>query len=267
MLKHRGRLVAVGDHRQSIYGFTGTSHDSLDLIKEEFKAKELPLSVTFRCPKNVVKIAQQWVSHIESHESSPDGIVDKCTVADIHKLASPQDAVICRNTKPLVELAYNLIKNRVPCRVEGRAIGQGLIKLATRWKVKSLSALINKLELYKEKQIEKNKKKGKEEMCQLIEDQVDTLFVFIDQCKLDDTVDTLIKKIEALFGDTEGTQEVLTLSTIHKSKGREWHRVFALKMDEYSPSKYAKEDWQIQQENNLCYVQVTRAKHHLTLVE
>jgi len=39
-----------------------------------------------------------------------------------------------------------------------------------------------------------------------------------------------------------------------------------LGMDRYSPSKWAKQAWELVQEDNLCYVQVTRAKSHLTLV-
>jgi DNA helicase II / ATP-dependent DNA helicase PcrA len=265
MLKPKGKLIAVGDPYQAIYAFTGADHNALNLIKKEFKAKELPLSVTFRCPKNVVKEAQKYVHHIESHPDSPDGIVDECTIKDLPKLVTQQDAIICRNTKPLVEVAYTLIRNKIPCKVEGRKIGEGLIRLATRWKVKTIQALINKLEIYKEREIKKNKEKGNDTKCQIIEDQVETLMVFIDQCKVNDPITTLITKIQELFDDTENKQ-ILTLSTIHKSKGREWDRVFALGMDEYSPSKWAKKNWELQQEDNLLYVQVTRAKHHLTKV-
>jgi DNA helicase II / ATP-dependent DNA helicase PcrA len=265
MLKKGGRIVAVGDPSQAIYGFTGADSNALDLIQKEFKAKELPLSVTFRCPKNVVKEAQKYVQHIESHPDSADGIVDECNLQDLPNLVTQEDAIICRNTKPLVEVAYNLIRNKIPCKVEGRKIGEGLIKLATRWKVKTVGTLINKLEAYKEKEIEKYKKKENDSMCQVIEDQVETLAVFIDQCKLDDSISTLVKKIQELFDDTEN-KKILVLSTIHRSKGREFNHVFALGMDKYSPSKWAKKDWELIQENNLLYVLVTRAKNHLTKV-
>jgi DNA helicase II / ATP-dependent DNA helicase PcrA len=265
MLAPKGRLIAVGDPHQAIYGFTGADSNALDLIQKEFKAKELPLSVTFRCPKNVVKFAQQYVSHIESHPDSADGIVDECNLQDLPNLVTQEDAIICRNTKPLVEVAYNLIRNKIPCKVEGRKIGEGLIKLAQRWKVKTVGTLINKLEAYKEKEIEKYKKKENDSMCQVIEDQVETLGVFIDQCKLDDPISTLVKKIQELFDDTEN-KNILVLSTIHRSKGREFNHVFALGMDTYSPSKWAKKEWELIQENNLLYVQATRAKNHLTKV-
>ena len=267
MLKKGGKLIAVGDPHQAIYGFTGADNKSLDIIQKEFNAIVTPLSVTFRCPKNIVALAQQWVSHIEAHESAPDGVVDSCDLQDIVKLAGPMDAIICRNTKPLVELAYSLLRQSVACRVEGREIGEGLIKLTQRWKtVKTVGELNNKLQQWGENEIEKNKTKGNDSRCQAIEDQVKTLEVFIDNCDHSDPISVLIANIRGLFGDTEGVQKVITLSTIHKAKGKEWDRVFALGMDTYSPSKWATKEWEMEQENNLCYVQVTRAKQHLTLV-
>jgi superfamily I DNA/RNA helicase len=58
----------------------------------------------------------------------------------------------------------------------------------------------------------------------------------------------------------------LTLSSIHKSKGREWRRVFWLGMAAFQPSKYARKDWQIVQERNLQYVAGTRAMAELVHV-
>jgi ATP-dependent exoDNAse (exonuclease V) beta subunit len=55
----------------------------------------------------------------------------------------------------------------------------------------------------------------------------------------------------------------VTLSTIHKAKGREWPKVFLLGRNRYMPSKYATQDWQLDQEKNLIYVAVTRAQEEL----
>jgi superfamily I DNA/RNA helicase len=268
MLKPSGRLFAVGDPCQAIYGFTGADSAALDNIRSEFNAETLPLTVTYRCPKSIVQVANQWVDHIQAHESAPDGIVDSCELREVAKLATAQDAVICRNTKPLVELAYNLIRNSVACKVEGRSIGEGLVKLAMRWKsVTTVGELEARLEQWAETEIAKHKAKGNDSRCQVVEDQAETLGVFIMQCEDSDPISTLVAAIRSLFGDTEaGKQQVLTLSTIHKAKGREWDRVFALGMDRYSPSKWAKQSWELVQEDNLQYVQVTRAKQHLTLV-
>jgi superfamily I DNA/RNA helicase len=270
MMKPGGRLIAVGDRRQAIYGFTGADSDSLDKIQEEFNTESLPLSVTYRCPKNIVKMAHDWVdeSVIQAHESAPEGIDDTIELSEIYDKVGPQDAILCRNTKPLVELAYSLLRRQIACKVEGRKIGEGMINLARKWKtVKTVGQLTIKLEEWKEREIAKNKAKGNNDKCQQIEDQADTLAVFMLQCEDSDPISVLVDNINKMFTDTkEGEQKVLTLSTIHKAKGREWDHVFALGMGTYSPSKYATKKWELEQEDNLCYVQVTRVKKHLTMV-
>ena len=72
--------------------------------------------------------------------------------------------------------------------------------------------------------------------------------------------------IRGLFEDTTGPQQVLTLSTVHKSKGREWSHVVLWGRNAFMPSKYARKDWQADQEKNLMYVAVTRAMCRLTEV-
>ena len=75
----------------------------------------------------------------------------------------------------------------------------------------------------------------------------------------------MLAYIDSLFA--ENVKGVLTLSTIHKSKGREWPTVFWLDRAGTLPSKYAKQDWQLDQENNLCYVAATRAMTNLIEVK
>lgn len=176
------------------------------------------------------------------------------------------DAVLCRNTKPLVELAYALLRREIACHVEGREIGSGLIALTKKWaRVKSCSLLRTRLQEWLEKQVAKLTAKGKETAAGELTDRVETLFVIMAGC---DTVDQLRAKIERLFSDTPDGKPSpnLTLSTIHKSKGREWDRVYIYGMETYQPSKYARRDWEIEQEDNLCYVAVTRAKAELVYV-
>jgi len=60
MLAPTGRLVAVGDPSQSIYGFRGASSDAMSLLRSEFAMTVLPLSVSYRCSVSVVKEAQLY---------------------------------------------------------------------------------------------------------------------------------------------------------------------------------------------------------------
>lgn len=266
MLAPGGRLVAVGDPHQAIYGFTGAESDALDQIAEHFQCVRLPLTVTYRCPKAVVLHARKWVSHITAHESALEGVVGQLDEAAFLKIVpKPTDAILCRNTKPLVELAFNYIRRRIPCHVEGRKIGEGLITLIRRWRdVWRVDALADELEEFLRESTVKLQARGKLLKLEELTDRIETLLVLIESMKPSAPIRELEDVINGLFRDTPGGQrETVTLSTIHKAKGREWPRVFLLGRNRYMPSKYARQDWQLEQETNLIYVAVTRAQEEL----
>lgn len=280
MMKPNGRLIAVGDDKQAIYGFTGANSDSLSIIKQALDSIELPLTITYRCPKAVVSEANRLVPDLIAHDSAPNGKVrtidainsesDKFNAWYLEENVTNDDVALCRNTRPLIETAYTMIRNHVACHVEGRDIGEGLIQLATKWKrITTLSALLDKVDEYEAAETDKWSKKQNTFKIQVLEDKCETLRVIanhlIEEGKYD--VSDFVSHVRSLFGDTpEGAKpKVFTLSTIHKSKGREWNRVYILRRD-LLPSKYAKQDWQLEQENNLEYVAITRAKQELIYV-
>jgi superfamily I DNA/RNA helicase len=268
MLKRGGRLVAVGDRHQAIYGFTGADADSLDLIAKAVSAVQLPLTVTYRCPKAVVAYAQNWVSHITAHESAPEGLVSSTKQSDLVKSVKSGDAILCRFNAPLIKIAYQLIANSIPAKVEGREIGSGLKNLAKRWKVRSFYALLTKLDNYREREVTKFRAKEQESKAVTVEDQVECLKIIIDLVIKNNPntaspIDAICNEIDKIFGDDVNNEHVL-LSTIHKSKGREWEKVYWLQT---GPSKWARMAWELEQEDNLCYVAATRAKQELILVE
>lgn len=269
MLKPRtGRMIFVGDPAQAIYGFTGADSDSMNQLKIATNAKTLPLNVTRRCPKAVVKEAQRLVPDFQAWEGAIEGQVRAIEFKDL--TAEPltaNDAILCRNTAPLISIAYMLIGSGRACIVEGREIGTGLIKLARNWKVKDLAALKNKLDAHEERLTAKFSAMGRMDKVERLKDQIDCLRIIIDSCqaKKKNSVDDVVNEITNMFGNTpEGERpKVLTLSTVHKSKGREWERVYIYGRERYMPSPYAKKDWQMEQEANLEYVAITRALHEL----
>lgn len=268
ILKKGGRLVAVGDRHQAIYGFTGADSDALDLIAEETNATRLPLTTTYRCPKSVVKFAQQWVSHIQAADSAPEGVVRR--LADNEKVSDAAqlgDAILCRFNAPLIQQVYEFIAAGIPAKVEGREIGNGLKALARRWKVKSYDAMTVNLEKYLDRETNKYRAKEEESKAVAVEDKVTCLMVIMNRAKANaayvnmNPVDSVCAEIDRIFDDNiKGGY--ITLSTIHKSKGREWKRVFWM---ETGPSKWAVKQWEIEQEVNLCYVAATRAMEELVL--
>lgn len=291
MLKPKtGRLIAVGDPAQAIYGFTGADSNAMDLIQKELGSIELPLNQTYRCPKAIVEMAQQWVPDIEAMDEAPKGSINHVLLQNqqistdeysddypgfydmvIDGNLHPQnDIILCRVVKPLIDLAFGLIRRGVGCQVEGREIGGGLLKIVNRFKAYNLEILVDTVDSWRNAQIQKWLAKGKEERAEQIDDQAETLIAvatnLLEEGKT--TVQELRDFIDSIFGDTNGQERnVICLSTIHKSKGREWERVFILGMNKYMPSKWARKDWQQEQEANLCYVAVTRSKDQLVLID
>lgn len=270
ILKPGGRVIAVGDPHQAIYGFTGADAHALDILEKEFNCVRLPLTVTYRCPKAVVRHAQRWVGHISAADTAPEGTVREISRSEFDSLGSGaltgKDAILCRNTRPLIDTALGLIRRGVGCRVEGRDIGQQLIRLATRWKgVRTLSELQDKLEEHRRSEVAKLIQKHQDAQAAMLEDRIDSLIAVIAHVGYSKSVEDLKSRINTLFADTVPGEEprVVTLSTIHKAKGREWDRVYLLGRDIFMPSKYAKQEWELEQEDNLCYVAVTRAKKEL----
>ena len=270
------KLLFVGDRKQAIFGFTGADNKAMDTIKNEFGAKELPLSVSFRCSKAAVKCAQQWVSHIQAHENAKEGSEQTISLSEFTSsdsnaeinftsLESTTDVVLCRNTKPLVEMAYFLISNEIPAYVEGRDLAKGLEKLVRKiagtykGEVKNLSygKFVERVEEYQSKQIDKLMQAGNEGAAAALNDQIETILVIAERCA---DVTCILNKIQRIFGEPEDNKGKIRLMTIHKSKGLEFDRVFWLGLNRYQPSPFARMTWMLEQEFNLCYVAATRSK-------
>jgi superfamily I DNA/RNA helicase len=263
----RGRLVFVGDSRQSIYGFSGADTDALDKIKADLGAEVLPLTVTWRCGKAIVEKAKRLVPDYEAAESNQEGTVTSGWLDNL----GPGDAVISRKNADLVSLAYKrFLAKGIGCKVEGRDIGKNLKRLATRWKrVKTIAGLHTQLDSYLDRETTKWLSKDKPEMIETIQDQVDTLKIIMGRCqdkkRLD--VEDVVQEIGRMFEDNVGEKgEVLTLTTAHKSKGREWDRVVLFKASEIMNCPWDRRDWQVQQSANLMYVAITRARNVLSYV-
>ena len=272
-----GRLIAVGDDAQAIYGFTGSDSDSLNTIQKTFDAIVLPLSICYRCAKSIVTKAQEILPEIEAFESNGEGTV---TNMDYEKFldAVPEynlnykDGIICRNNAPLIPLAFGLIRKGVSCRIEGKDIGNQLAQYTRKWKDRGLQDFMEKFTNFIDKDIDKATEKKNQQKVGALVDKKNCMLALIDRCFSlgQTTVQCLQKLILDMFSDSESGKirtDILVLSSVHKSKGLEWDRVFILGYSQFMPSKYAVLPWQQVQENNLRYVSVTRAKNELIFVD
>jgi superfamily I DNA/RNA helicase len=269
LLKPNGRLIVIGDEGQAIYGFTGAENDSMNLIKDMFNCSELPLSICYRCGKNIITEAQKFFSDIMAFENAPEGSITSMKYqafvdGAINMNLSRKDGIVCRNNAPNVALAFALIRQGIGCRIEGKDIGNDLKKLVRKWKrVANLDEFTNKLLDFFNKEFNK----ATYAKLQLLEDKMDTMIILIERCQSlgQNDLGSLENLITSMFTDTKdgNVPDIVTFSSIHKAKGLEWERVFWVGDAQFSPSKYAIRDWQLEQEKNLQYVACTRAMSEL----
>jgi superfamily I DNA/RNA helicase len=132
-----------------------------------------------------------------------------------------------------------------------------LIQSANASDIRSLQSW---LATRRDRDIAEATKKQRPRSVQLAEEKFDCLIYLASQ---EPTVPSLLYTLRKLFNDK--ASGLLTLSTIHKSKGLEWPRVFFLDV-KLIPSRYATQPWELAQETNLRYVGVTRAKLDLIYI-
>jgi superfamily I DNA/RNA helicase len=268
MLKPNGRLIAVGDPRQAIYGFSGADNDALDQIARDFDAKEMPLTVTYRCPKAVVKVCKGFYDEIEAHESAPEGMFTEQPFEAICDQLQPGDAVLCRYNKYLVNLCFKLIRQGKPARIEGRAIGAGLVALINKWKATDLDKIAARVMGWQDREVAKAEAKQQDAKADQIRDRAETVLVLIERAQEQEitTKAGLVKMITDLFDDrVVDNKNMITLCSVHRSKGLEFPRVFVLGLYELM-GRECSQPWQSVQEVNLQWVAASRAQELLVNV-
>lgn len=265
IMRPNSRLVAVGDPGQAIYGFRGADSESLNMIASEFSCIRLPLTVSYRCPVKVVEYARQFTPHIEAAPGAAEGEVVEMGDSWTKDTFCPGDLIVCRTTKPIVSLAYQMLKAGRPARIQGREIGSGINLLINKMDAQNVDELRERLEAYRDRESEKAIGKGDEAKAEGIKDRVETILALIGELpESDRTIARLQDNVRALFSSKSA--EAILLSTIHRAKGLEAETVYWLNRSD-CPPKWARDGWQMQQEINLCYVATTRAKSRLVLIE
>lgn len=249
----RGRLIAVGDEKQSIYSFMGSNLDSLQAIKNAPNTVTLPLSMTYRCARDIVDEAcKVFPDGIVAAPGAEKGFVGEGTLTD----AEEGDFILCRNNAPLVEAFISLLRKGKKCTILGKEFGDELVALIDS--VDDVWGLEQVLENMQTKLASKGiKNPAKCEAYGKLDEKVNVLLSLYEYFG---DLETVRSRIYDIF--VENANRGITLSTIHKSKGLEADRIFFLK-PELLPSKYATTDLALYAEKCLQFVAVTRARKSL----
>lgn len=259
-VKPDGRVIVVADRNQSIYGFRGADTQAVPNLIEALDAKTLPLSITYRCPRSHVELAQTSVSEIEAAPGAKEGTIDYLPMIEALPLMQSGSMVLCRCNAPLVEVAFALIRSGQKAVMRGRDIGKGLIVLVEKMKAKGINDFWTRLRSYEARETAKLLRLEKTGLLQALTDKLNTIVAIGEDVT---TVKELVRKIEDLFSDQI---EGVVCSSVHRAKGLESGRVFIVRSD-LMPHPMAQKDWERVQEKNIQYVAWTRARKELIFVE
>lgn len=259
LLRPGGRIIAAGDDRQAIYAFRGALADSYSALTRKFDMLEMPLTVSFRCPRAVVLEAQRYVPDIEPAPKAFEGIVDRPEELSLEDLSK---TVLCRNNAPLVTLALRLLVSGRTAEVAGRDIGKGLVSLTKRITKRNLPSdkFIERLNKWAEREIKRRPKTKPS-----ILDKQTALSAIAAHHK---DLKGIQSHLDTLYPDPKSkhyTPAEVHLSTIHKAKGKEWPNVVFLDHHLINPP-WVEGELARRQEENLFYVGITRAMRKLTYV-
>jgi superfamily I DNA/RNA helicase len=241
------RLIAVGDPNQAIYGFRGAHEESMPKLQKEFDMYEMHLSISFRCPRAVIRHSHWRAPTMRWPEWAGEGEVNYLTQWNANDL--PESAtIICRNNAPLFRLAIKLLIAGRPVELHGKDVVASLTKIMRKFGGHDMRTVdvLDKIDLWEAQQKEKNKNRAHGS----IEDRAECMRIFANQgATLGDALAYAQHMVQL--------HSPLKMMTGHKAKGLEFDHVFFL------DNELVGDD---EQEPNLRYVIITRAKQTLTYI-
>lgn len=249
-VKRGGRLIAVGDDRQAIYGWRGADSNFMDRMVKDLNAATLPLPRTYRCGRAIVEEARKIVPDYECAPTVCDGLVRNSHFDKVVDEVATGDFIISRVNAPLLGLCLALLKKKVPATIQGRDIMGQLMGIVERSGCENTDCLLDYLDGYEiEERAKLEKADADDDVLEALADRIECLRVLAPEHTL---CSDLLAHLDEVFTDRDDTSKV-TLSSAHRSKGLERDRVFML-ADTFRSGD---------QEDNCRYVAITRAKSEL----
>jgi superfamily I DNA/RNA helicase len=284
------RLIAIGDLRQAIYSWRGGMGErAWAIMREHFKAETLRLTTTFRCSKLVVEQANgvlgiNGADHalLKALPDANDGSITSIKLADLPSefVGGSSDVVhtfvLSRRNDTLLDCALFLHRNKTNFQlVGGKDLLAPLFELLDyKLDLGSHEAFRKSLVKWRAEQLARAEKLDSPTLADRVQEQYTMLESSLGAAGRP----TLIKGLlAAILADNKTG---VWLSTVHKVKGLEAQRVFLLRQSfarhqasnaGNDPRAATEQDvWMAmppQEELNIEYVAITRAKEHLVWVD
>jgi hypothetical protein len=264
----------------SIYHFRAAGIGMQPFV-DRFKAKRMPLSISYRCPKSVVTEARKVAVGIEAAVDAPEGSVSSLAKDMLLYKLAIGDVVLSRTNAPLVQLFMQCLSHGTPVGMTGKDIGARLLTFVERSNAIDVSSMLEFTRKWAGDEIALRKKRNPNAKTATIDDHVACIEAL---CEDTQQISIVTDRIKKMLLAPPGAK--VTLSTTHRFKGKEAERVYLL-TDTYpvrpeywmkfastkkgDPQKWAEtraaqilaEDTE---ERNCLYVGITRSKRELIYV-
>lgn len=283
LVKRAGkRLVVCGDDRQAVYHFMGADAHSLPRLADELSRSKrgcvrLKLTRSRRCSQAVAREAQELVPDFEAEPGNPEGSVSRMSVDALldvghanepggwpTTVTSTGDMIVCRVSGPLVRMCVRYLRAGIAAKVLGREQSGAVLALVKRLRASSPQEIVSGVRAWLRTELEKERAKTEPSDSRIIAilDRADVVESIASRCQDMEEFHLTVRRV---FDPPD--EECIRLSTIHRAKGLEADRVFFLcGKGAECPHPMARTPWQREQELNLRYVAITRAKRRLIYV-
>ena len=258
-------LCAVGDPAQAIYQFRGANPDSLGKMKSMFQAQSLRLTCCFRCPRRVVFVASHLYPSICAAPSAPLGLVHLRfpDAKGTHPWSVLEDALsplprdesvlfMARNNRCILELVSFLYLHPTSPICMQRRI---------RWVAPGILSQLQTMLERPDVTLEAVKQNSEHPPVDGAVLHILATAAELDGRELSLVDSPFLSYVRDVLRE-DRTDGLVTLATIHSSKGAEHDHVFLYQYNLIGRSGFPDDG----QERNLLYIAITRARRTLTRV-
>lgn len=262
-------MCVVGDSHQAIYAFRGAMTNSIEEIKTSFKPNCVFLSTCFRCPQRIAHLASYLNPHLRrcDHEGLGNIILHRGPVTPAHFESAMEQrgplVVLNRTNASVLNILRQLYQ------WTGRTDWSKVTRWMSPLVLVQLDAVQDKLGEMSLSGAHQTLMNGVEEM-----GPVDNVTVQVIQIamELEGTEGVTVASsswiaflLELLRYDRPEAPHLL-LCTVHACKGQEYNHVMVIDYNQFGLGKRHNPE-EIQQEQNLLYIAITRSTEHLVLVQ
>ena len=277
-IKPNGRIIACGDPFQAIFSFAGADIDALADLCLSIDANVMPLSCTFRCPKKVVRQAQEINPQIQHSPIALEGEIITISQENILNYVAIGDVILSRTNAPIIKLFFKYAKQKLKVKFIGKDYGNMMAMRIKGWKSKFYYDCLNgnnsgifnvrKILEYNDFWLENKSKDDKgvsKQVSERFRDEYETVKILCEDLESnpnsEKSYNEIIERCYSFSPEDKDLESLncIALSSVHRFKGRERDNVFVL-VDTFKIGTN-------QEENNLWYVAVTRAMKKLYFVE